>query len=237
MRAFTSEQRAMLRSEAVSANLLLTFYLDEGIFRFSDDVVDLYNGSHTYIGANALAGQVEIKSGKDLAAESVTIRCDGQRMTEAGIEDPAKVLSEMLDYLHQQRRVDMALGLRYPDQRQINLTIPLLAAKINNCVLVDPSIDQESEEQISGYLDINLDALASRYSRATFRTRSHADQHEIDPDDDFFSFTQDASNAEQTIYWGKASPYASSGAVFAGGVGGANWLDLRLGPNVVVKRY
>ncbi|MEB3061035.1 hypothetical protein VJJ74_07760, partial [Parvimonas micra] len=150
-----------------------------------------------------------IRSGTDLSAESVTLRCDGMRMAQAGIQDPARVLRDIMGYLYQQRRVDLALGLRYADQPNINLLIPIYAGKINNIRLIDPSLDDDKNE-VPGYLDIELDGLAARYSRATYRTRSHADQQEIDPTDQFFSFTQNAANGEQTLFWGKAGTLQST---------------------------
>lgn len=227
MRAFTPEQKALLRSDAIQANLLATFYLDEGTYYFCDDVFDLNDGTNTYIGANALADGVDVQSGTGLSAESVTLRCDGQRMEQAGIADPARVLRDMLQYLHQQRRVDLKLGLRYVTDRNVNIVLPTYAGKINNCRLVDPAVDEDASDAVPGYLDIELDALAARYSRATFRTRSHEDQLEIDSTDMFFSFVQNAANAESTMYWGKDSPYGNgyrntvyyqTGSYFAAGL-------------------
>ena len=222
MRAFTAAQKQLLRSGSVVANLLATFYLDAGTYRFCDDVDNLYNGFDTYLGANSLAESVEITSGSDMAAERVTLRCDGQRMTQAGIPDPAAVLAQMMDYLHQQRRVDLALGLRYPDQAEINITIPIYAGKINHLMLVDPELSQDATSAEPGYLDIVLDSLAVRYGRAAFRTRSHQDQLEIDPEDNFYSFVQDAANTEYTLYWGKDAPYRSPSSLTVN-FGGIYW--------------
>lgn len=224
-RALTTDQRNLLRSPDLACNALATFFLDEGTYRFCDHPLDLTDSTNVFIGASALSDSVDIKSGSDLAAQEVTLLIDGNRMTQYGIEDPASVLRDILTYLHQQRRVDIALGFRYSYSMEINLVIPVYAGKINSCRLIDqrmPGFDQ-SQAVVESRLEITLDALAMRYSRATLRTRSHQDQLEIDPTDNFFSFTLDATLNEAALYWGKerprgvASPYSGGGA---GGIGG-----------------
>jgi hypothetical protein len=209
-RALTTAQRALLRASAIKVNLIATLYLDAGTYRFCDDIDDLSDGTNTWIGANALTDSVDIRSGTDLSAEGATLICDGQRMAQFGIADPARVLKDMLGYLNHQRRVDLAFAIRYPTDRNIGLTIPVAAMKINNCRLIDPASEVTSENAVYGRLEINLDSLAARYQRATFRVRSNTDQLEIDPTDKFFSFTENAVQAERTIYWGKNAPYGSA---------------------------
>jgi hypothetical protein len=210
-RAFTNAQRALLRAPAVRIRLLATFYLDAGTYRFTDDVLDVVAGGQTYIGASALTESIEVRSGADLAAEPITLICDGNRMEQHGIQDPARVLSDIMGYLHQQRRVDFAYGLSYPEETVVNLMIPIAAMKINHVRLVDQQLDLLAEEPVAARLEIVCDSLAMRYGRSTYRTRSHADQQEIDSSDMFFSFTQDAAQAEKTIYWGKKAPRGGGG--------------------------
>lgn len=209
-RVLTEEQRALLRARSVDINILATFYLDEGTYRFCDDVWDLSDGVNTFIGASALVGATDIRSGSGLSAESVTLKIDGNRMAQFGIADPGKVLREILAYLHQQRRVDLAVGLRYPEQRNVTLTIPLYGGKINSARLIDSGVeygDMTGDQQESDVLEIVLDSLASRYRRASNRTRSHADQQQLTGNtDDFFSFTADSVQSEKNLYWGKKAP-------------------------------
>lgn len=207
-RSLTTDQRNLLRSPDLAANILLTFYLDEGIYRFCDYDFDLYDGTNTYIGASAFSEAADIRSGQDLSAQESTLILDGMRMTQYGISDPAKVLREILDYLHQQRRVDYALGLRYMESKDINMVLPLYAGRINHARLVDESVAGygDSEASTVPKLEIVLDALAARYNKATLRTRSHQDQLELDPTDKFFSFTVDATQNEALVYWGKETP-------------------------------
>lgn len=209
-RALTTEQRNLLRSPFLRCRVLATFFLDSGTYRFCDDVEDMYNGANTYIGASSLAELSEIRSGQDLSAEGVTMTIDGNKFTQAGVTDPGAILRQMLDEMHHQRRVDWAFGFAYTYSQEINLTIPAYAGKINSARLVDEDVDLRPDGQpVQAKLVVVIDALASRYQRATFRTRSDADQREIDPDDAFFSFTTDALNTEKSIYWGKKSPVGS----------------------------
>lgn len=228
-RLLTDPQRALLRSESIRLRVLMAFYLDEGTFRFTDDIIDVWDGQFTWIGAQPLASSLEIRSGRDLSAEPITLTLDGNRMTQAGIADPVKVLREIMGYLHQQRRVDIFLGFSYPNQAEVNLRIPCAAMKINNCRMVDKEMDLgEPNKEIVGQLVITMDSLAMRYSRATYRVRSHADQLEIDPTDNFFSFTADAANTEKSLFWGRKGPGGANGVTPIGpapttGVAGVLW--------------
>lgn len=222
MRSFTTPQKTLLRSPNIKARLLVTFFLDEGTYRFCDDVIDYSDGVNTYIGASALSDTFEVRSGSSLSAEPITIIVDGNRMAQYGITDPARVLRDMLAYLHTQRRVNCAIGFAYASENVINLSIPLAAMKINAFRLIDTKFGEESiggnGTEATSKLEITLDSLASRYNRAAFRMRSNDDQLEIDPTDKFFSYVSDAIASEGKLYWGKASPF---GPGFTnGGVGG-----------------
>lgn len=208
MRALTAPQKALLRSDC-QARLLATFFLDEGTYRFCDDAVNVSDGTNTWVGASALSSNVEVRSGKDLAAEPVTLVCDGNRMAQFGIQDPARVLRDMMGYLAQQRRIDWALGIGYPDSETLSLVIPIYAGKINNYRMIDDEVSLDNQDEVSSKLEIVIDALAARYDRATYRTRSHDDQQEIAPGDNFYSFTADAAISDSTLYWGKDAPYGA----------------------------
>ncbi len=212
-RALTAPQKALLRSPDLQMNVLATFYLDEGTYRFCDEVAgyDLTDGVNTWIGANALAEAAEIRSSQDLQAESVTLVLDGNRMAQYGIDDPARVLSDIMGYLYQQRRVDYSFAFRYSYSNTINLIIPAYAGKINSVRLIDKEIGYDTDgSRVNSQLEIVLDALALRYRRATNRTRSQEDQLEIDPTDQFYSFTVNIAVNEKSIYWGKDAPFASA---------------------------
>lgn len=212
MRFLTQAQKNLVRADSVDARLLATFYLDEGTFRFCDDTHDVSDGVNTYIGANALTDTIEVRSGRDLSAEPVTLVCDGNRMADFGIADPARVLNDMLGYLHTQRRIDFALGLMPPTSKDVQLIIPLYAGKINYARLVDEDMNFIPEAASTSKLEIVIDGLATRYNRATFRTRTDADQREIDPTDAFFSFVDDSIEQEGKLYWGRDAPRGNANA-------------------------
>jgi len=227
-RAFSPDQMALLKSPDLAVNALVTFYLDEvnpdqpdGAWRFCDLDRGLYDGVHNYVGASALTDSIEVKSSQDLAAEPVTLVIDGNRMAQYGIDDPARVLRDILGYLFQQRRVDLALGFRYNYSYDVNLTVPIYAGKINYCSLQDMAVPLEDNNtgdldpssgspQLITQLQITLDSLAKRYSRATNRVRSHQDQLELDPTDMFFSYVADAIANDKNLYWGGVSPVQHS---------------------------
>lgn len=236
-RAFTTSERALLRSPDLQVNVLATFYLDQGIYRFCDEQAgfDLTDGLNTYIGANALMDTVEIRNTANLTAEQVTLLLDGNRMAQAGVADPARVLSDILGYLYQQRRIDWAFAFRYTYSTTVNMIVPAYAGKINSCRLIDHEIgfpDAEGARTVSN-LEIVLDSLAARYNRSTNRLRAHNDQLEIDSTDMFYSHTVDVAQNERTLYWGKAAPFGGGnvtgniGGGFSSGFGG-NIRDPRL---------
>lgn len=212
-RALTAPQKALLRSPDLQMNVLATFYLDEGTYRFCDEVsgYDLTDGVNTWIGANALSEATEVRSSQDLQAESVTLVLDGNRMEQYGIADPAAVLADIMGYLYQQRRVDYAFGFRYNYSQELNLIIPVYAGKINSVRLIDKETEYDvGGSRVSTQLEITLDALALRYRRASNRTRSHEDQLEIDPTDQFYSFTVNIAVNEKSIFWGKDAPFGNA---------------------------
>lgn len=202
-RAFTTDQKALLREASLRATLLIDMYLDEGTFRFCDDVINYSDGTNTYIGANPLIDGIEYKSGMNLSAEPVIIKCDANRMEQAGIDDPMSVLREMMDYLHKQRRVDWSVGFSKFNTDVVELKIPIYAGKINYVRLTDPELTLSTGDPVQGQLEIALDALSLRYQRATHRTRSNEDQRRYHSDDKFFDFVASASRGEINLLWGK----------------------------------
>lgn len=234
-RGFTAPEQALLKSPDLAVNLLATFYLDEGTYRFCDELTgfDLDDGAGTvWIGANTFADAVEIRMTSDMAAEQVTLLLDGNRLTQAGVADPARVLSDILGYMYQQRRVDFAFGFRYNYSSYLNMIVPAYAGKINSTRLVDKSIDFPDNEdfRVVSNLEIVLDSLAARYGRATLRLRAHNDQLELDPTDNFYSFTVDVAMNERSLYWGKNSPFGNGflpgGSLPGGGFGSGGVVGL-----------
>lgn len=211
MKAMSDIQLALLKSGNFKARLLSDWYLNEGTFRFCDDVEDLTDGTNTWIGANALAAATDVKSGSGsggFAAESITLTLDGTRMSEAGFSDPASIFQEILTYKLHQKRMNLWIGVCDPTATQISLAIPIYAGKINNVRVVDSKSQSpyDSGQAVSASpsnLIFTIDSLAARYRRVTGRTRSHADQQEIDASDLFFQFTVSMANA--TLYWGKVN--------------------------------
>src|SRR5882724_8805404 len=233
-RLFTLPEQLLLRSPDLQVNVLATFYLDAGTYRFCDEQAgfDLTDGTNTYLGANALMETVEIRNTTALQAEQVTLLLDGSRMQQAGVADPARVLSDILGYIYQQRRIDWAFAFRYSYSNQINMIIPAYAGKINSARLIDRQIafPEGDGPRTSSSLEIVLDSLAARYNRASNRLRAHNDQLELDPTDNFYSHTVDVVQNERTLYWGKGAPFAGGVGTVGGGSVGSDPrnLDIRL---------
>lgn len=209
----TTAQRAMMRESRLKVRVLSTWYMDDGTYRYCDDIEDITIGGTTWIGAAALAAVSEIKSSTgNMSAEPVVLTIDGTRMYQAGFSDPAGFFNVILSLPLSNRRVDLMLAVGRADDPGYSLVLPLFAGKINNAKLVDPRMPAPTEQASArpeSNLQITLDSLAARYSWSTMRTRTHEDQLEIDPTDMFFSYVHMNMKNEQTLYWGKKAPTGS----------------------------
>lgn len=225
-RALTNTQRRLLRGSVLKIRLLVSFYMDDGAYHFCDDVEDLVCEDTKYIGANGLASCTDIRSGSGLSAEPVSLIVDGSRLNATGYDDPAGFFRSILSLKLHQRRVDISLGIGSIDSFDLLFKRPVYAGKINNARIVDAKLNLESTrmEPSVGNLEITLDSLASRYGRVTARTRSHADQQQLDPTDKFFIFVQGMVQSSHQLYWGKQDPAfgSSLGGGLVGGV--ANYI-------------
>jgi len=217
----TSDQRTLLRSSNLKLRLLSTWYMDSETARFCDDIDDLTINGNTWIGANALASATEIKSGNSgMAAEPVKLIIDGTRLLASGFTDPAGFFRAILDEPLSNRLVDLDIAVGYSDAEAYILQLPLFAGKINNARLVDSATQLGSQEESQPKLEMTLDSLAMRYSWITGRIRSHQDQLEIDPTDNFFSHTHNNIRNEQLLFWGKKTG-VRAGAAYSGGGSGS----------------
>lgn len=218
--SLTTDQRNLLRASNIRVRLLSTWYMDDGTYRFCEDINDITIGAETWLGASALASVSDIKSGNSgMAAEPVKIVVDGVRMSQAGFTDPAEFFRTILAVPLSNRLVDLDLAVGYHDSESYILKLPLFAGKINNAKITEPAVNLTDGKPAEPSLEILLDSLAMRYSWVTGRTRSHQDQLDIDPTDMFFSYTHDNIRNEQLLYWGKKGPLTNS-ATGVGGVGG-----------------
>lgn len=207
-RSFTSPQLAILESAGLRGRLLTTWFLDEGTYRFCDDVEDVTDGTNTWIGASALAVCADINSAQAYASESVQLTLDGTRMLESGFTDPAGLFRDILTYKLHQRRVNFAFGLSYVDVKEVSLIVPVYAGKINYARVEYPKVNftqTDLPKPMPGNLIINMDSLAARYSRISGRTRSHQDQINIDPTDNYYQYAVQSA-VDTQLYWGSKPP-------------------------------
>jgi hypothetical protein len=236
-RAFTNDQLDLI-SGSMKVRVLAEFILDTGTYSFCDDMWDLSDGINTYIGANALFANVDIKSADGLSAESVTLTIDGNRIGQSGFTDPAELFRGILGLNYQGRRVNLYLGFMPVESQDITLTVAMYSGLINSIKVMDPAFNMiegsatgdvtKSVAAPQGVMTIALDSLAIRYNRSTYRTRSHADQQNISRYDMFFSFVDAVVANEFVLYWGAKAPtpptnvgtvYGSNGYIPPGGFG------------------
>lgn len=209
-RPLTTEQRALLRSPTLEANLLVSMWLDEGPVHFCDNTDDVTDGTTVWNGAAVLLAATEIRASSPLVAEGVNITLDGTRLYNAGVEDPGYIIGALFEVAFHQRRVDMLYGFRAQGESQIQLVIPAYAGKINHIRVIDEATDLQSDEPQASKMEMQLDALAARYGRRSYRTRSHDDHQQLAPGDMFFSFVHSAVQNEGKLFWGKKAPTAAA---------------------------
>lgn len=239
-RSFTQEQLDLLYSSEVKLRLLATFILDEGTYRFCDDPEDITAFGFTYIGASALAQASDIRSSAPYAAESVTITCDGTRLSEMGMSDPAVLFQMIITYLLSNRQVNLAWGLAYPESTDCIIVIPLYGGKINNVKITDPQLNfgdltaGGAKATPQSKLVITLDSLAGRYQYNSDRLRAQQDQQEILPGDNFFAYVGSTVANQHNLYWGMKTPTGSQNGF--GGVRPPGWVPSSQGYAVQIGR-
>lgn len=215
---FNTAQMALLRAPNIRARLLTTWFMDDGVYRYTDHIEDLTIDGVTWIGASAIAACSSITSPQGLSSESVTIDIDGTLLFNAGMEDPTILFNMILELPLSNRPLEIELGLGYDDADEFILRLPLLSGLINHAKLVDPQMQRSAEslEAVQPKLQIVVDSIAQRYSWVTNRLRTHQDQQGIDPTDRFFEYVHLNQVNESKLYWGRATP-TSSGVGSGGG--------------------
>lgn len=217
----TADQRAALRSGAIAIRVLVDLYLGSGRYSFWDGVQHMTLDGQQYLAAGAFASISTISFGQDLGADGVEIVFDATRLLEASPEpfDPAALLATIHDEAYHQRRIDIRFAFFNAETGEQVLTLRRFGGLIDQIEIRDapPSDDGPG----GAHMVIRCESVARRYGRREGRVRSHEDQTEIWPGDDFFKFTQATITAERRIIWGRRPP-GGGGAIGDGtsGVGG-----------------
>ena len=200
----TPAQRAALRRGAIGARALLDLYLASGRYSFWDgDEHESINGV-TYVSAGAFATVSDISYGIDLGADGIEIAFDATRLLNASPDpfDPVKLLSTINAEDYHQKRAEMRLILFDTETREQILVVRSFTGVIDQM----PIEETPGEGGSSAILIVKLESVARRYGRRVGRTRTHEDQQEIWPGDDFFKFVGSTIAKERQIYWGRMPP-------------------------------
>jgi hypothetical protein len=212
-RTFTTDQLDLLYSGAFKVRTCVQFNLDSGAAYFCDDMDDLFDGTNTWVGANAIMSLPDIKSSVGWAAESCQFVVDGNRYGEATGQDPGYLFASVMNQTYHQRRVSFFYGVAPIDSFQLSFLIPIYQGLINNIKVVDQQFDFLNGGDISGsgttvasQMVVTVDTLALRYSWSTYRTRSHTDQLDLNANDSFFIFTNTIVANELNLFWGRSPP-------------------------------
>jgi len=209
----SSGQRSALRGN-VGVFLCVDLFLDSGLCSFWDGPENVIIGERTYVATGAYAGATAASSGAHMSAQGVQLSLDASRLlADAADEtDPAYFLSTIIsEGGYRQRRVEMAYSVWSAD--------PIAHVMQRRCFtgLIDQMEIREAPGGDDGrgqsILLVRCESLALRYGQRVGRTRSHEDQQEIYPGDDFFKAASGSIATERNLMWGRSNSGIPGGSV------------------------
>lgn len=205
----TADERAALRRGAVGVRALIDLYFTSGRYSFWDgDVIWNFEGQN-YVPISEFGEISPISLGQDLGAEGIEIVVNGTRLVEAaGGTDPGALFGTIELEAYQMRRVEIRLAFFDIE------TGALLFLRRRYTGIID-QIRHEERRVESGamnmFLVVGVESLARRYGTRLGRTRSHEDQQEIYPGDEFFKFTMASGATRPALVWGRKSAQTGGG--------------------------
>jgi hypothetical protein len=199
----------------VAIRVLVDLYLGSGRYSFWDGHQHASLDGQTYLAAGAFSTISGISFGQDLGADGVEITFDASRLLAASTEpfDPAALLATVHDEAYHQKRVDIRFAFFDAETGALVLTVRRFGGIIDQIEIRETPGGDEGPG--SAAMIIRCESVARRYGRREGRTRSHEDQTEIWPGDDFFKFTQSTVASERRLIWGR-KPTAGALTLTAG---------------------
>lgn len=203
--SISPEQRALLRSGALSVRTLIDFYLDSGRYSFWDGDENWTFDGAQYLAASQFGEIGVISTGQDLGAEGLEVRLNGTALLEANPDagDPAALFGTFEQENYVMRRVDIRFAFFHAETGALVLLIRRYAGYVDQARQVEEIGD---DGRVTSWLVIALESIARRYGVRGARTRSHDDQQEIWPGDEGLKYTANAVLRQGSFYWGRWPP-------------------------------
>lgn len=188
MRIIDTQALADLESGRFAMRYLLWFDVPEGAHGFWDDVYDIDIAGKVYAGKAGRFTVSELPSKGGLSIQGV-------RITFSSVDSAALAMIRNETWV----------------RRSVVCSVAHLSKETGGVIAVSQRfsglIDKaEWEEQPGGHgnLIISAETISRELNRSGTRTRSEADQRQLDPDDGFFKHV--AQSVETDIYWGRKGP-------------------------------
>ncbi|MDX2277711.1 MAG: hypothetical protein NW206_19850 [Hyphomonadaceae bacterium] len=229
--ALTTAQRNALRSGPLALYLCCDLELDSGTERFWDGPEDATIDGDTFLAIGAFASASSVSMGLDLGGGGVELMLDATKLLDAAANptDPAYFLSTIISNGgYRQRPMHLYYSFWNASTGLHILQVRAFTGLIDQMTILQrPGADGRGQ----AILKVACESLTLRYGTRVGRVRSHADQQEIWPGDDFFKFCAGSVAQERNLDWGKegSNNGGGGGLNYVGGLGGggANPLNWR----------
>lgn len=198
MRLISPAAQAALASGSYGRRVLVAFDMPSGLFGLWDDVEDLTYGGITYGRAAGAIRVGSFGSGGDNVARAVTVELSGL--------DPLLITQVERGPWHQ-RPITVREAILDAD-KQIQHVEVMFAGFIDQLVRRDNAGKPSTLQAI-------CESIQRELPRRGARSRSDADQRQIDSADGFLRHTVSAITGE--IYWGRLPPATVNGGKTTGG--------------------
>ncbi|PLX36992.1 MAG: hypothetical protein C0605_07955 [Hyphomicrobiales bacterium] len=188
MKILDSQALADLQSGRYVTRNLVWFDVPEGAHGFWDDVYDLTVSGKVYSGK---AGRFNVSDFSSAGGLVIA----GLKVNFSSVDSGALAVVQNETW----RRQPVTVSKAYLSKT----TGAVIAIEQWWSGLIDV-VDWDEQPGGSGDLIISAETLSRELNRSGTRTRSDADQRQLDPDDGFFKHV--AQSVETNIYWGRKGP-------------------------------
>lgn len=212
----TSGQRDALRSGPLALYLCVDLFLDGGTQRFWDGPENAVISGDSYLSIGAYAGASVVSQGADLGGNGIELTLDATKLlgAAADVSDPAYFLSTIISAGgYRQRPMRLSFSFWNADTGAHILQLRKFTGVIDQMQIDDKPATGSGEGR--ALLVIKCESLTLRYGQRTGRVRSHADQQEIWPGDDFFKLCAGSVATERSLNWGHKAAKVNDGSNIA----------------------
>lgn len=208
----TDAQRAALSANQVAVRALLDLHLDSGRYSFWDGPEHWAFDGTTYYAAGDFGEISSISMGQDLGAEGIEVRLNGTRMLASSSVafDPIDLFGSIERETYHLRPLNVSFAFFDTTTWAPMFTLRRFTGLIDQIRQTEEIEDSSSAQLPEAVLVIAAESVARRYGERSGRVRSHEDQSEIHPGDEFFKYTNPTVGRQGSLWWGRKPPQSST---------------------------